>query len=135
MPPGVTTAEITGQTTSGMFFREFQVQVFNRDDSYYTPAQINANSRQTLVEAYDKKHGIDTSNGAVAPPPVIPKAAQQRAASMAIDDLYAIRSRAREGAQVKVNPSASVDSLGTAQAASVTRRLPVVVSIPTKHGK
>ena len=129
LPSGITTAEITGETTSGMFFSS-QVKVFNRDDSFYTPAQMNAQQASWLK--YDKQHGIDTSNGPVAPPPVIPKAAQQRAASMAIDDLYA----PFKGEKVpkQVNPGADASALGMAEAAS-TSPPPVVVSIPTKHGK
>ena len=124
LPSGVTTTEITGETSSGMFFSS-QVKVFNRDNSFYTPAQIS--KQQAAWLKYDAKHGIDTSNGPVAPPPVIPKAAQQRAASMAIDDLYGPLANQRIPKQV--NPG-----LGTAQAASVAPA-PSVVSIPTKHGK
>ena len=40
LPPGITTAELTGTTTSGQIFAS-PVTVFNRDYSYYTPAQIN----------------------------------------------------------------------------------------------
>jgi hypothetical protein len=123
LPSGVTTAEITGETTSGMYFSS-QVKVFNRDDSYYTTAQINKQQAKWL--AYDKKNGIDTSNGAVAPPPVIPKKAQDLATSAAIDDLYG--PFVGEKVPKQVNPS-----LGTAQAASLTPA--PVVSIPTKHGK
>ena len=123
LPSGITTAEIAGQTPDGKFITS-QVRVFNRDNSFYTPAQINKQQEAWLK--YDAKNGIDISNGAVAPPPVIPKAARQRAASMAIDDLYA----PFKGEKVpkQVNPG-----LGTAQAASTTP--PPVVSIPTRHGK
>jgi hypothetical protein len=125
LPSGITTAEITGQTTSGMIFNS-QVKVFNRDDSFYTPAQIKAQQARWL--AFDKKNGIDTSNGPVAPPPVIPKEAQKRAVDMAIDDLVA--PLANEPVPVQVSPS-----LGTLQAASDPDTPAPVVSIPTKHGK
>ena len=85
LPPGITTAEIIGTTTSGQMIAS-SVTVFNRDYSFYTQAEINKQNASWL--AFDKKHGISTADGAVPPPPVIPKAAQQRAASMAIDDLY-----------------------------------------------
>ena len=124
LPSGITTAEITGETTSGMFITS-QVKVFNRDASYYTPAQIN--KQQSAWLAYDKKHGIDTSNGAVAPPPKIPTAAQQRAADAAIVDL--VGPFAGKKVPKQVNPG-----LGTAQAASATTS-PTIVSIPTKNGK
>ena len=124
LPPGITDAVITGETTSGVFFNS-EVKVFNRDYSYYT--QAAANKQQEAWLKYDKQHGIDTSNGAVAPPPVIPKAAKQLAASMAINDLYG------PFANQKV-PKQVASSLGTAQAASDTPA-PVVVSIPTKNGK
>jgi hypothetical protein len=124
LPSGVTTAVIEGETTNGTFF-DSEVKVFNRDYSYYTTAQINQQQKTWL--AYDKKHGIDTSNGAVPPPPVIPKAAQQLANSMAIDDLYGPFTK--EKVPKQVNPS-----LGTAQAAS-SAAAPVVVSVPKKNGK
>ena len=99
-------------------------------------ARRRSSQQQATWLAYDKKHGIDTSNGAVAPPPVIPKAAQQRAASMAIDDLY--DPFAGEKVPEQVNPT-----LGTALAATGRHRPPPrprrpprsTVSIPTKHGK
>ena len=123
LPAGITTAEITGETTSGVFFSS-QVKVFNRDSSYYTPSQ--SSQQQAAWLKYDKAHGIDTSNGAVPPPVVLPKAAQQRAASAAIDDLYGPFAG-------KVVPKQVASNLGTAQAASVTPA--PVVSIPTRHGK
>jgi hypothetical protein len=126
LPSGITTAEIEGQTTNGTIF-ESQVKVFNRDYSYYSTPQINAQQKSWL--AFDKKNGISTADGAVPPPPVIPKKAQQLAASAAIDDLYA--PFAGEKVPAQVNPS-----LGTAQAASsAAAPAPTVVSIPTKHGK
>ena len=121
LPSGITNAEITGQTKSGLFINS-QVKVFNRDYSYYTPAEIN--KQQTSFLAYDKKHGIDTTNGAVAPPPSIPNLAQQRANTMAINDLYA--PFAGQVLPKQVNPT-----VGTAQAASIDQP-PVVVSIPTR---
>ena len=124
LPSGITTAEITGETTSGMFITS-QVKVFNRDASYYTPAQIS--KQQSAWLAYDKKNGIDTSNGAVAPPPKIPTTAQQRAADAAIVDL--VGPFAGKKLPKQVNPG-----LGTAQAASATTS-PTIVSIPTKNGK
>ena len=124
LPPGISTAQISGQTTAGVFFNS-QVRVFNRDASFFTPAQLAAQQKAFLK--YDAKNGIDTSNGAVAPPPVIPKAAQQRAASLAIDDLYAPFAHVK--APKQVNPG-----LGAAEAASIDGP-PVVVSIPTRHGK
>ncbi len=124
LPSGITTVAIEGQTTNGTIFSS-EVKVFNKDYSFYTPAQINAQQKSWL--AYDKKNGIDTTNGAVPPSPVIPKAAQQLAASMAINDLYA----PFKGEKVPVQVNSS---LGTAQAASSTAA-PVVVSIPTKHAK
>jgi hypothetical protein len=124
LPSGITTAVIEGETTNGTFF-DSEVKVFNKDYSYYTTAQINAQQKTWL--AYDKKNNIDTSNGAVPPPPVIPKAAQQLAASMALDDLYGPFTK--EKAPKQVNPS-----LGTADAASSVP-VPTVVSIPTKNGK
>jgi hypothetical protein len=126
LPSGITTAEIEGQTTNGTIF-ESQVKVFNRDYSYYSTPQINAQQKSWL--AFDKKNGISTADGAVPPPPVIPKKAQQLAASAAIDDLYA--PFAGEKVPIQVNPS-----LGTAQAASsMAAPATTVVSIPTKHGK
>jgi hypothetical protein len=124
LPSGITTAVIEGETTSGTFF-ESEVKVFNRDYSYYSTPQINAQQKTWL--AYDKANGISTADGAVPPAPVIPKKAQQLAASAAIDDLYAPFKGEKVPAQVN-------SSLGTAQAASSTSA-PTVVSIPTKHGK
>lgn len=124
LPPGITNAEIIGETSGGTFFSS-QVKVFNRDTSFYTPAQIN--KQQDFWLAYDRKNGIDSSNGAVAPPPIVPKAAQQRAASMAIDDLYNPFKGERVPRQVN-------STLGTARAASASPP-PVVVSIPTRHGR
>ena len=124
LPAGITTAQITGETTSGGFFNS-QVKVFNRDDSFYTQSALNK-QQQTWLK-YDKAHGIDTSNGPVAPPPVIPKAAQQRAASLAIDDLYG--PFVGQKVPKQVNPN-----VGAAQVASSTST-PSVVAIPTKHGK
>jgi len=85
LPAGVTQAEIIGTTTLGTTFAS-TVKVFNRDVSYYTQAQIN--QQQAGWARYDKAHGIDTTNGLVAPPVAIPRAAQQRATSAAINDLY-----------------------------------------------
>ena len=139
LPPGITTAEITGTTTSGQTFAS-SVQVFNRDASYYTPAQI---SRQAAKFArYDAANGIDTTNGVVSPPVRVPKLAEQRAASAAINDLY--NPFAGKKVPVEVNPGATnaqgstsvtTASVKTISAASVGTPTPVTVSIPTKHSK
>ncbi len=123
LPPGTTTAEITGETTSGVFFNS-QVKVFNRDSTYYAPSQVSQQEAAWLK--YDKAHGIDTSNGAVPPPVFIPRVAQQRAASAAINDLYGPFAG-------KVLPKQVASNLGTAKDPSMTPA--PVVSIPTKHGK
>jgi hypothetical protein len=125
LPPGITTAEIIGTTTSGQMIAS-SVTVFNRDFSFYTPAQIS--KQQATWLAFDKKNNISTANGAVPPPPVIPKAAQQRAASMAISDLY----DPFKGKTVPKQVNAA--AIGTAQPASTDAVAPVV-SIKTKNGK
>ncbi len=127
LPPGITNAEITGTTTSGQNFAS-TVRVFNRDASYYPQTAIN--QQQAAFAKYDLQRGIDTTNGLVAPPPVIPRAAQQRAASAAINDLYNPFQGARAPAQV--NPNASTVA---AQSYNPITAPTSVVSIPRKHGK
>ena len=137
LPSGITTAVIEGQTTSGTIF-ESEVKVFNRDYSFYSNAQIKEQQSRWL--AYDKKNGIDTSGGAVAPSPVIPKAAKTRATDAAINDLVGPFVGQKVPKQVNATLGttsiSSVDygTLGTASAASSTPA-PTVVSIPTKNGK
>jgi hypothetical protein len=125
LPPGITSAVIEGETTSGSIFIS-AVKVFNRDSSFYSTADLN--KQQAAWLKYDIQHGIDTSNGPVAPPVVVPKAAHQLAASMAIDDLYAPFAGAKVPKQVNA-------TVGNAEAASASPPPPVVVSIPTRHGK
>ncbi len=112
LPAGVTQAEIIGTTTAGTTFAS-TVKVFNRDVSYYTQAQIN--SQQAAWARYDKAHGIDTTNGLVPPPPVIPNVAQQRATSAAINDLY--HPFVGRRAPLQVGPSGST-AAATVSAAS-----------------
>ena len=130
LPAGVTTAQISGTTTSGQSFAS-SVQVFNRDASYYTPAQLNA--QQARWAKYDAAHGIDTTGGVVAPPTKVTAAAQRRATSAAIDDLY--NPFAGKKVPVQVNPGATNGTAGTGvTTASVHAASTVKVSIPRKHG-
>jgi hypothetical protein len=128
LPPGVTTATISGMTTSGQEFAS-SVKVFNRDYSYYSQAAIN--KQQASFAAYDAKHGISTANGVVPPPLAIPKAALARAASGAVPDL--VNPFAGEKAPVQVNPSAA--ALATATPASTNTPTTNTVKIKTKKGK
>ena len=135
LPPGITTAQISGTTTSGQNFTS-AVRVFNRDASYFTQAQINA--QQARWARYDTANGIDTSNGIVAPPVRVPAGSVQRANSAAINDLY--NPFAGKTVPVQVNPSATNGLSGTGvttfgvKAASASAPT-TTVSIPRKHGK
>ena len=132
LPPGITNAEITGTTTSGQNFSS-TVQVFNRDATYYTQAQINR--QQANWAKYDVAHGIDTSNGVVAPPVKVPTLAQHRATSAAINDLY--NPFAGKRGPVQVNPGA-VNGQSGGSAVTTTAFTPTAaaaVAIPKKHGK
>ena len=122
LPSGVTVAEIAGFTTSGQPFVS-DVRVFNRDASYYTPAQIS--QQQQRFAKYDAAHGIDTSTGLTAPPVRIPILAQRRATSGVVNDLL---TPFRTRAPIQVNPSA-----GTASAAAFTASSSV--SIPTRKSR
>jgi len=126
LPPGVTNAELSGQTTSGTMFAS-SVTVFNRDSSYYTPAQIN--KQQADYARYDQKNNISvTSGNFVAPSPTVPKAAMQRAASMAINDLYdPFRGQT-------VPRPVNTGGVGAVQAASTSGGSASAVSIQTRHG-
>ena len=128
LPPGITNAQISGVTTSGQNFTS-SVRVFNRDASYFTQAQINA--QQARWAKYDAANGIDTSNGIVAPPVKVPAASIQRANSAAINDLYNPFAGVKR--PVQVNPGAvnGLSGSGVVAASSVS----TTVSIPTKHGK
>ena len=128
LPPGITNAQISGLTTSGQTFTS-SVRVFNRDASFYTQAQINA--QQARWARYDAVNGIDTTNGIVAPPVRVPAASLQRANSAAINDLY--NPFAGVQTPVQVNPGATNGLSGTGVVAAST--LSTTVSIPTKHGK
>jgi len=131
LPPGITNAEITGTTTSGQTFAS-SVQVFNRDASYFTQAQINR--QQANWAKYDLAHGIDTTNGVVAPPVKVPTLAQQRATSAAINDLY--NPFAGKKVPVQVNPGAvNGQSGGSAVTATAFTPTASAVAIPRKHGK
>ncbi len=133
LPAGITNAEITGTTTSGQTFAS-TVRVFNRDATYYTPAQLAA--QQARFTRYDAAHGIDTSNGPVAPPTRVPSAAQQLATSAAINDLY--NPFAGKKVPTQINPSATSANAGTgvttASVVPTSSAIPTV-SIPKKHGK
>ena len=128
LPPGITNAQISGITTSGQTFTS-SVRVFNRDASFYSQAQINA--QQARFARYDLANGIDTSNGVVAPPVKVPAASIQRANSVAINDLYNPFAGVKR--PVQVNPGATNGMSGTGVVAAST--ISTTVSIPTKHGK
>ncbi len=131
LPPGITTAEITGMTTAGQTFAS-SVQVFNRDATYYPQAAIN--KQQAAWAKYDLAHGIDTTNGVVAPPVKVPTLAQQRAASAAINDLY--NPFAGKKVPVQVNPGAvNGQSGGSGVTTAGVKAAPAAVAIPRKHGK
>ena len=128
LPPGITNAQISGITTSGQTFTS-SVRVFNRDASFFSQAQINA--QQARFARYDLANGIDTTNGVVAPPVRIPAASIQRANSAAINDLYNPFAGVKR--PVQVNPGATNGMSGTGVVAAST--ISTTVSIPTKHGK
>ncbi len=131
LPAGITTAEITGMTTSGQTFAS-SVQVFNRDATYYTQAAIN--KQQAAWAKYDLAHGINTTNGVVAPPVKVPTLAQSRATSAAINDLY--NPFAGKRVPIQINPGAvnGISGGSTVTTTSVAAAS-TTVAIPRKHGK
>ena len=125
LPPGFTTATVTGQTRSGQAFSTSET-IFNRNDSYYTPAQIAARDRRLGINAM----AADIASLSSAPPTAADLSAQPTPAAIANAINVAQLSQAQAQAASQAPPSLD-PNLGAPTPASTTI-LPPSVPIRTR---